>query len=227
MNVLDIFKNKRANEKRLVEYGFKKTPNGYVLTSHFLEGQFSLTVTVDGEGISARLTDVFTGDEYTLHLVDDAMGAFVGSVRTEFLARLTEIRDKCFEADDGVGDYARAVMEYIRGKYGDEPEFLWEKTPTNAIWRRKDNSKWYCVLITLARRKLGLDEDGFVEILDLQSPPECIAEIVDGKRYFKGYHMNKKHWMTVCLDGSLPFKEICKRIDESYLLAKDKKALTK
>ena len=82
-------------------------------------------------------------------------------------------------------------------------------------------------VITLARRKLGLDEDGFVEILDLQSPPECIAEIVDGKRYFKGYHMNKKHWMTVCLDGSLPFKEICKRIDESYLLARDKKALTK
>ena len=34
-----------------------------------------------------------------------------------------------------------------------------------------------------------------------------------------GWHMNKKHWCTIILDGSVPFKEICRRIDASYLLA--------
>jgi predicted DNA-binding protein (MmcQ/YjbR family) len=33
-----------------------------------------------------------------------------------------------------------------------------------------------------------------------------------------GYHMNKKHWNTVTLDGSIPDEEIRKMIDESYTL---------
>jgi predicted DNA-binding protein (MmcQ/YjbR family) len=33
-----------------------------------------------------------------------------------------------------------------------------------------------------------------------------------------GYHMNKKHWITVLIDGSLPDKLICQWIDNSYNL---------
>jgi predicted DNA-binding protein (MmcQ/YjbR family) len=35
-----------------------------------------------------------------------------------------------------------------------------------------------------------------------------------------GYHMNKKHWNTVLLDGSVPDKEIQTWIDHSYDLVK-------
>lgn len=35
-----------------------------------------------------------------------------------------------------------------------------------------------------------------------------------------GYHMNKKHWNTVLLDGSIPDKEIFSMIDHSYNLVK-------
>jgi len=31
-----------------------------------------------------------------------------------------------------------------------------------------------------------------------------------------GYHMNKKHWNTVLIDGSIPDKEIYSWIDHSY-----------
>jgi predicted DNA-binding protein (MmcQ/YjbR family) len=31
-----------------------------------------------------------------------------------------------------------------------------------------------------------------------------------------GYHMNKKHWNTVLLDGSVPDKEVLSWIDHSY-----------
>jgi len=46
-----------------------------------------------------------------------------------------------------------------------------------------------------------------------------------------GYHMNKKHWNTVMLDGSLTDKLVYKLIDDSYnlvaagLTKADKKAL--
>ncbi|MCB1671236.1 MAG: MmcQ/YjbR family DNA-binding protein [Gammaproteobacteria bacterium] len=33
-----------------------------------------------------------------------------------------------------------------------------------------------------------------------------------------GYHMNKKHWNTVTLDGSIPANEIRRMIDNSYRL---------
>jgi predicted DNA-binding protein (MmcQ/YjbR family) len=38
-----------------------------------------------------------------------------------------------------------------------------------------------------------------------------------------GYHMNKKHWNTVMLNGSVPDKEIFSWIDHSYELIAGKK----
>ncbi len=38
-----------------------------------------------------------------------------------------------------------------------------------------------------------------------------------------GYHMNKKHWNTVFIDGSVPDKEIFSWIDHSYDLVFKKK----
>lgn len=39
-----------------------------------------------------------------------------------------------------------------------------------------------------------------------------------------GYHMNKKHWNTVIVDGRLPVKQLKEMIDYSYdLVAKTKK----
>lgn len=37
-----------------------------------------------------------------------------------------------------------------------------------------------------------------------------------------GYHLNKKHWNTVTLDGSVPKKEIREWIDDSYDLVLEK-----
>ncbi|MBT8142718.1 MAG: MmcQ/YjbR family DNA-binding protein [Gammaproteobacteria bacterium] len=43
-----------------------------------------------------------------------------------------------------------------------------------------------------------------------------------------GYHMNKRHWNTVCLDGSVPPNEIKAMIDHSYaLVVKSLKATVK
>lgn len=37
-----------------------------------------------------------------------------------------------------------------------------------------------------------------------------------------GYHMNKKHWNTVIVDGRVPPKELRSFIDESYALVNKK-----
>jgi predicted DNA-binding protein (MmcQ/YjbR family) len=38
-----------------------------------------------------------------------------------------------------------------------------------------------------------------------------------------GYHMNKKHWNTIYLDGSVPDKEVFSWVDHSYDLVLKKK----
>ncbi|MBY0482347.1 MAG: MmcQ/YjbR family DNA-binding protein [Chitinophagaceae bacterium] len=42
-----------------------------------------------------------------------------------------------------------------------------------------------------------------------------------------GWHMNKKHWNTVIIDGSISNKELQKMIDHSYELVRGKKNLVK
>lgn len=37
-----------------------------------------------------------------------------------------------------------------------------------------------------------------------------------------GYHLNKRHWNTVMLDGAIPTDEVCEMIDNSYDLVVEK-----
>lgn len=217
----NIFQRKTANFEKLAAYGFSKETDGYSYTAVLSGNGFLMTVRITEQGdVRAVVTDPAFGEPYTLHLVDGALGSFVGGVRAEYERVLTDIAERCFEVDVFKSELSKKAIAYIRDTYGDALEYLWQKFPDNAVVRRKDNRKWYAVLLTVSRRRLGFDSDERVEIIDLRMPPEEIEKQVDGVRLLPGYHMNKKHWVTVCLDGSVSFAEICRKIDESYRLAK-------
>ena len=217
------FKHKSPNFKRLTKFGFKPENGRYIYVTQILDGQFEMTVEISADGeINATVIDLAMNEPYTLHLVAEASGAFVGQVRTEFDGVLESIADKCFERDVFKGDIAHGVIDYVRSTYGDELEFLWEKFDDNAVWRRKDNNKWYGALLTIKKSKLGFDSDESIVVIDLRLDTENDANLVDGKKYFAGYHMNKRTWFTICLDGSVQIEEICRLIDKSYVLAKKK-----
>lgn len=61
--------------------------------------------------------------------------------------------------------------------------------------------------------------------INLKCDPVLAVELRE--RYssvMPGYHMNKKHWNTVFIDGSVPDKEVFSWIDHSYeLVLKSKK----
>lgn len=52
------------------------------------------------------------------------------------------------------------TIRHIRASWGGEPEFLWEKFPDYAVFRRQDNAKWYAVILTVQAGKLGLADEG-------------------------------------------------------------------
>ncbi|MDE7306494.1 MAG: MmcQ/YjbR family DNA-binding protein [Clostridia bacterium] len=217
-----IFKNKIFNPHKLLAYGFKLEDGFYSFTTQIADGEFRLEIKINESEIFADLYEKDTQDKYTLFLVEGASGSFVGFIRTEYQKVLYEIADNCFDKYVFKSKQSAQIIAYARETYGDELEFLWEKFSDNAVLRRKDNNKWYAVILTVAKNKFGFDSTEKAEVLDLRADPEFIQKAVDNKRFFNGYHMNKKHWITVLLDGSVDVQTIYKMIDDSYLLANKK-----
>lgn len=72
------------------------------------------------------------------------------------------------------------------------------------------------------------------ESVNLKVDPEIGVELREQySSVLPGYHMNKKHWITVIMDGSISDKLLCQWIDNSYNLVtaslpkKDKETLQK
>lgn len=215
-----VFRRKKVNFSKLEPFGFQLEGGYYLYRKTFQDCDLQLTVRISPLGeIFSQIIDLTSQEPYTLHLAESAVGSFVGSVKSQYEETLLEIAEQCFEPDIFKTQQAKALIEYVRAAYGDELEFLWQKFPDNAVWRRKDNQKWYGIILTVSRRRLGLPSDEIVEIIDLRLDPSEMEKTVDGQKYFPGWHMNKKHWYTMILDGSVELDELRRRVDESYSLA--------
>ena len=108
------------------------------------------------------------------------------------------------------------VLDYIKSTYGGEPEFLWAKSPLNAALRHKGTKKWYAAILRLPRNKLGLTGSELIDIIDLKCDPLLVTSLIGQPGYLPAYHMNKEHWITILLDGTVPTEDICPLIDLSY-----------
>ena len=216
----EFFKNKKPNYQKLLKFGFKKKDSVYCYSQEIFNGQFELAVEIEGKDVSTRLTDISSGELYTLHLIEGVSGTFIGQVRCEYEDVLKEISEKCFETDVFEWEYTKKILKYAVDKYGTEPEYLWEKFPRNAVCRRKDNKKWYFGVLSVKGSTLGLETNEIQEVIDLRADKEEVPELIKKDNIYPAYHMNKKNWITIILDGSMNYDEICEFIDKSYKLAK-------
>ena len=115
------------------------------------------------------------------------------------------------------------IIKYVKEKYNDDLEFLWKKFPNkNAIWRNKTNNKWYGALLVISERKLEIESDKIVEIIDLRYPKDKIKQVIDNDKIFPGYHMNKESWITIRLNGDMSTKKIFELIDNSHKISLEK-----
>ena len=213
--------NKKANIQKLKQYGFRKNKDKYIYSTDIMEGDFTLNIEIINENkIKTELIEKAFNEPYTLHLVEGAEGTFVGQIREEYEKILKEIKEKCFEMNVFEWEYSYKVLEYAKEKYDSDAEYLWPKFPRNAVCRRKDNEKWYFAILSVQGSKIGLKTDNIVELIDLRATVEDVPKLISQPNFYPAYHMNKKHWFTIVLDGSVSIEEICKYIDTSYTLAK-------
>ena len=219
--VKDFIKDKKIDLKRLEKFGFKLKENSYYYNIFLLKNQFKMCVKINlDNSIFTEIIDAETNETYVLHLLEERRNGYIEKVYKAYSEVLDKIKKECFEDEIFKTDYIKEIVDYIKNKYGDELEFLWEKSPKNAVIRRKSSNKWYVVILTISKRKLNLDSDEIIEVINLHNIAEEIEKFIDNKRYFPAYHMNKKHWCTICLDGTVELEEIYKLIDISYEFAK-------
>lgn len=116
------------------------------------------------------------------------------------------------------------IFAYIKKKYKTAPEYPWAKDSTSAVFRHSDNKKWFALVMYVGRNKLGLSGEGYVDVINLKIDDMMFRDtLVREKGIFPAYHMNKQHWITVLLDGTVEEEKTCDLIAASYSATASKK----
>lgn len=114
------------------------------------------------------------------------------------------------------------IYEYVKKQYGTVPEYLWKESLESAVLRHP-NGKWYAVLMQVEKSRLGLEGDTKVDILDVKCDADMVGLLTQTYGFLPGYHMNKKYWITMLLDGTVSEAKILDFLDMSYDLIDGKK----
>ena len=112
----------------------------------------------------------------------------------------------------------KEIENYIIENYNALQEYPWEKYPNFTTFKHINNKKWFALIADVSYKKLQIEKEGIVNIINLKNLPEIIGSLRKEDGILPAYHMNKEHWITILLDGTVSKQKICDLIDISYEL---------
>ena len=112
----------------------------------------------------------------------------------------------------------QGIFDYIRKKYEVLPEYPWRRYDDNAVFRHADNKKWFALVMDVQSDKVGLTGTDYVDVINLKVDDIFFRDlIIQENGIMPAYHMNKMHWISVRLDGTVPEERVFDLIDMSYM----------
>ena len=112
------------------------------------------------------------------------------------------------------------LAAYLADTYGLEGEHLFAKYPSFLVFRHNGNRKWFAVIMDIPGKNLGLSVEGEISVVNLKCDTRLIGSFREEPGIFPGWHMNKTHWLSVALDGTVDDEKIKFLVDMSYNLTK-------
>lgn len=215
--MFEIFKSYQFNKEKARDYGFVENGGIWSDTFQILDGDFFMTVSITTDNVSFQVFDQETGDLYPQVHMEIMRGAFVGSVRQACLEILYQIRKACFDVQDFICPQTKRIMDQVQEKYGNQLEYLWEKSPDTAVLRHEDNQKWYAVVMRIPWDKLEKGREGLVEAVNLKH--DQVADLLSKKGIYPAFHMNKRYWLSLALDDTLSDEMVLELIERSWNLS--------
>ena len=214
--MFEIFKSYQFNQEKARAYGFVKNGEVWTNSCQILEGDFVMVLSITADNVRFQIFDQETGDLYPQVHMESMRGSFVGSVREACLEILYQIRKACFDVQDFICPQTKRIMVQVQEKYGNQLEYLWEKSPDTAVLRHEDNQKWYAVVMRIPWDKLEKGREGLVEAVNLKH--DQVADLLSKKGIYPAFHMNKRYWLSLALDDSLQDEEVIELIERSWNL---------
>ena len=219
--MLDIFKAYEFNKKKAISFGFIEENGIFKYSSLILEDDFQMIVSIVDKEIIFQVYDQETGDLYPQVHMESMRGSFVGAVREACLEVLYQIRKSCFDVQDFICPQTERVMAIVQEKYGNQLEYLWEKSPDTAVLRHVSNQKWYAVLMKISWDKLDRAREDLVEVINVKH--DQVVSLLHETGIYPAFHMTKRYWISVPLDESLSDQQILDLIERSWDLTRKKK----
>ena len=214
--MFEIFKSYQFNKEKAHAYGFVENGEVWTYSCQILNDDFSMTVSITPDNVSFQVFDQETGDLYPQVHMESMRGSFVGSVREACLEILYQIRKACFDVQDFICPQTKRIMSQVQEKFGNQLEYLWEKSPDTAVLRHEGSQKWYAVLMRIPWDRLDKTREGQVEAVNLKN--NQVADLLLQKGIYPAFHMNKRYWISLALDDSLSDNEVLDLLEISWNL---------
>lgn len=218
--MFEIFKSYQFNHEKAKAFGFVENRGVWNYSSQILQGDFVMIVSITADNVSFQVFDQETGDLYPQVHMESMRGSFVASVREACLEILYQIRKACFEVQDFICPQTKRIMAQVQEKYGNQLEYLWEKSPDTAVLRHEGNKKWYAVLMKISWDKLDKGKEGLVEAVNLKH--DCVTDLLTQRGIYPAFHMNKRYWISVAFDDTLSDEIVLELIEKSWNLTSKK-----
>ncbi len=110
----------------------------------------------------------------------------------------------------------RQLEAYIFDKYGVEGDYPWDDSPNAEVFRHQNNKKWFALIMRIPISKFGIYENRQVNVVNLKIVDEVLDCVWQEDGIFPAYHMNKNHWISVMLDGSVEESVVKALVDASF-----------
>ncbi len=96
----------------------------------------------------------------------------------------------------------QAFLNHCLEVYGVKHDCPFSDDFGTSVLRHKDNKKWFALIMEIPKRKLGVNSDKEVWVVNLKLPLEMKGVFCENDGVYPAYHMNKLHWISVVLQDA-------------------------
>ncbi|MBW9212381.1 MULTISPECIES: MmcQ/YjbR family DNA-binding protein [Terrabacteria group] len=109
-----------------------------------------------------------------------------------------------------------SLIKKAEKKFQISVDYPFQRNPEAQVFRIPNQKTWFALFLRISKRKLGMDSDEMVDIVNLKCDEFIAGTLRRNPGYFPAYHMKKANWISVVLDGTVPSDEILDLLEMSY-----------
>lgn len=126
---------------------------------------------------------------------------------------------------DQVDVIARTLARWVDDRFEAPGHHLFKQYPEYTVFRHRNrdgsDGPWFLLVCNIDYRQIGVEHrTGEVFVAVVKADPRLVDELSDRPGYARGWHMNKSHWLSILLDGTVPMSDIHDLVRGSYVLTK-------